>query len=116
VAATAEAVATFDRPCPSLAGLPDVADEVVLTRMALRCGARDIAAPTRSAPPSVGPRRTRRTGRGSPRARREGAVVVPDVGVRDDNPPCSVAQQERLPPLAGRSPCPYMDDGGPLHG
>lgn len=42
-AATAEAVATFDRPCPSLAGLPDVTDEVVLTRMALRSGARDVA-------------------------------------------------------------------------
>ncbi len=44
MAATAEAVATFDRPCPSLAGLPDVTDEVVLTRMALRSGARDVAA------------------------------------------------------------------------
>ncbi|HZG90433.1 MAG TPA: AAA family ATPase [Pseudonocardia sp.] len=43
MAATAEAIATFDRPCTSLAGLPDVTDEVVLTRMALRAGARDVA-------------------------------------------------------------------------
>jgi hypothetical protein len=43
MAATAEAVATFDRPCTSLAGLPDVTDEVVLTRMALRAGDRDVA-------------------------------------------------------------------------
>jgi DNA-binding CsgD family transcriptional regulator len=44
VAATEEAVATFDRPCPSLGGLPDVVDEAVLTRLAVRAGARDVAA------------------------------------------------------------------------
>jgi DNA-binding CsgD family transcriptional regulator len=38
-----EAVATLDRPGPSLSGLPDLVDEVVLTRIALRGGARETA-------------------------------------------------------------------------
>jgi DNA-binding CsgD family transcriptional regulator len=42
--AAAEAVTTLDRPGPSFAGLPDVGDEVVLTRMALRVGAHETAA------------------------------------------------------------------------
>ncbi|MCZ2826912.1 MULTISPECIES: helix-turn-helix transcriptional regulator [unclassified Modestobacter] len=41
--ATAEAVATLERPGPSMAGVPDVADEVVLTRIALRAGEREVA-------------------------------------------------------------------------
>ena len=43
MAATAEAVETADLPGPSLSGHPDVADELVLTRMALRAGCRDVA-------------------------------------------------------------------------
>jgi DNA-binding CsgD family transcriptional regulator len=42
--AAAEAVATLDRPGPSMSGLPDLSDEVVLTRIALRGGQRQTAA------------------------------------------------------------------------
>jgi DNA-binding CsgD family transcriptional regulator len=41
--ALADAVMMFDRPGPSLAGLPDVHDEVAVVRMALRAGDRRIA-------------------------------------------------------------------------
>ena len=41
LAAAAEAIATLDLSGPSMSGLPDLADEVVLTRMALRAGARE---------------------------------------------------------------------------
>jgi DNA-binding CsgD family transcriptional regulator len=44
LAAAAEAVAVLDRPGPSMSGLPDVSDEVVLTRLALRGGDRETAA------------------------------------------------------------------------
>jgi len=43
LAAAAEAIATLDVAGPSMSGLPDVGDEVVLTRMALRGGAHDTA-------------------------------------------------------------------------
>ena len=43
-AAVAEAVAMLGLPGPALAGLPDVHDEVVLTRMALSQGDRRVAA------------------------------------------------------------------------
>jgi DNA-binding CsgD family transcriptional regulator len=44
LAATAEATATLDRAGPSMSGLPDLGDEVVLTRMALRGGDHRTAA------------------------------------------------------------------------
>jgi DNA-binding CsgD family transcriptional regulator len=43
MSALAEAVTTFDRPGPSLAGLPDVHDDVVFVRTALRAGHRQLA-------------------------------------------------------------------------
>ena len=43
MAATREAVATFDRPGPSLAGLTDIMDQAVFVRMALRAGDREAA-------------------------------------------------------------------------
>ncbi len=43
MAATREAVATFDRPGPSLAGLTDILDQVAFVRMALGAGDRDAA-------------------------------------------------------------------------
>jgi DNA-binding CsgD family transcriptional regulator len=42
--AAGEAVAALDRPGPSMSGVPDLADEVVLTRIALRAGDRHTAA------------------------------------------------------------------------
>ena len=41
--AAAEAIATLDQPGPSFAAMPDLADEVVLTRLALRCDDRVVA-------------------------------------------------------------------------
>ncbi|KGH45054.1 hypothetical protein IN07_18985 [Modestobacter caceresii] len=43
LAGAAEGIATLERPGPSLAGLPDIADEVLLVRMALRAGEREVA-------------------------------------------------------------------------
>ena len=42
--AAAEGIATLDQPGPSFAAMPDLVDEVVLTRIALRCGDRLVAA------------------------------------------------------------------------
>jgi DNA-binding CsgD family transcriptional regulator len=44
MAETAEAVEWLDRAGPCFAALPDIVDEVVFTRMALRAGQRDLAA------------------------------------------------------------------------
>ena len=43
LAAAAESIATLEVAGPSMSGLPDLHDEVVLTRMALRGGARETA-------------------------------------------------------------------------
>jgi DNA-binding CsgD family transcriptional regulator len=43
MAATTEAVESFDRPGPSFVNLPDLADEVVFARMALRASRPDLA-------------------------------------------------------------------------
>jgi DNA-binding CsgD family transcriptional regulator len=43
LAAAGEAVAALDRPGPSMSGLPDLGDEVLLTRMALGGGAHQAA-------------------------------------------------------------------------